>query len=179
MNARTQGLVSLWAGVLLGSFVSVRHTDHIEWWAYAIAAALAGVGVVRLRSSAKAEANEGDRVGRDIGVLHESLATLVDRLDALVGAEAEVEVYDVKDKIDGELAEMLATFADRRESMIAAHGLDRYADVMTAFAGGERLINRAWSASADGYIDEVWPCLQRAAALMHQARDRLVAPAEA
>ena len=33
-------------------------------------------------------------------------------------------------------------------------GLQSFADVMNPFAAGERYLNRVWSASTDGYIDE-------------------------
>jgi len=34
--------------------------------------------------------------------------------------------------------------------------------VMSSFAAGERYLNRVWSASADGYIDEVNAYLDKA-----------------
>ena len=46
--------------------------------------------------------------------------------------------------------------------MIHVFGLQNYADVMSNFAAGERYINRVWSASTDGYEDEVRHYLQRA-----------------
>lgn len=175
MTMKRIGLGALWAGVLGGAFVSVRHTDAIEWGAYAAAAVLALAGVILLRRSAAATASDGARVERDVGSLHDSAAQLVARLDAIVAERATLGVYEVKDRIDGALVEPLGVFADRREALIVAHGLDVYADVMTHFAHGERLINRAWSASADGYVDEVWRCVEAAQTLMQQARDRLVA----
>ena len=45
--------------------------------------------------------------------------------------------------------------------MIDAFGLQAYADVMSDFASAERYLNRAWSASTDGYIDEVMRSLDR------------------
>jgi hypothetical protein len=43
-------------------------------------------------------------------------------------------------------------------------GIQNYADVMSNFAAGERYINRVWSASTDGYVDEVHKYLERARA---------------
>jgi hypothetical protein len=42
--------------------------------------------------------------------------------------------------------------------------------VMSAFAAGERYINRVWSASTDGYIDEVRSYLERATQQFGEAR---------
>jgi hypothetical protein len=49
-------------------------------------------------------------------------------------------------------------------------GMQGYADVMSAFAAGERYINRVWSASTDGYEDEVRRYIERAAGQFDEAR---------
>jgi hypothetical protein len=46
--------------------------------------------------------------------------------------------------------------------MIHVFGMQNYADVMSNFAAGERYINRVWSASTDGYVDEVNMYIDRA-----------------
>jgi hypothetical protein len=46
--------------------------------------------------------------------------------------------------------------------MIHVFGMQNYADVMSAFAAGERYINRVWSASTDGYLEEVRLYLEKA-----------------
>ncbi len=48
--------------------------------------------------------------------------------------------------------------------------LQGYADVMSAFAAGERYINRVWFASTDGYVDEVRGYLDRATQQFREAR---------
>ena len=56
---------------------------------------------------------------------------------------------------------------------IGRFGLQTYANVMSAFAASERLINRTWSASADGYVDEVRTCLALAEDEMRSAQTQL------
>jgi len=82
-------------------------------------------------------------------------------------------VHEVHRRIDERLSDDLARFAELRESLIDAFGLADLAAVMTEFALAERTINRIWSASADGYVDEVDACLQRAAAHLDLAIGRL------
>ena len=53
------------------------------------------------------------------------------------------------------MREDLANFAEARESIIHRYGSRSYAEIMSSFAAGERYINRVWSASTDGYVDEV------------------------
>ena len=101
-----------------------------------------------------------------------ALEDLTHSLEELVEEGEMIDVYGVKDRIDGDMAENMANFADARESMIPAFGLTAYAEVMTRFAGGERLVNRAWSASADGYLDEVVTCLRDALGQLHDAKGR-------
>jgi len=54
--------------------------------------------------------------------------------------------------------------------MMHVFELQNYADVMGAFAARERYINRVWSASTDGYIDEVRSYLDRATHQFREAR---------
>jgi hypothetical protein len=71
-------------------------------------------------------------------------------------------VYEARFEIDHLFREDLNNFANARETMIHVFGMQKYADVMSAFAAGERYINRVWSASTDGYEDEVHQYLEKA-----------------
>jgi hypothetical protein len=53
-------------------------------------------------------------------------------------------------------------FVDARTAIGHVYGLQEYADVMSYFASAERALNRAWSASTDGYVNEVNSSLQKA-----------------
>ena len=67
----------------------------------------------------------------------------------------------------------LTVFVDNRESISHAFGLQAYANVMTHFAAGERYLNRCWSASTDGYVDEIHDYLSRARQQFGQALELL------
>ncbi len=53
------------------------------------------------------------------------------------------------------------------------YGLQAYADIMSSFAAAERYLNRCWSASADGYVDEVHTYLDRAAAQFQESQAKI------
>ena len=76
-------------------------------------------------------------------------------LAELEGRKDKVPTYDMRFEIDRIFRDDLANFADSRESMKHIFGLMAYADIMSSFAAGERYLNRVWSASTDGYVDEV------------------------
>jgi len=145
----------------------------IHWPAYIISLSVAGAGVVLLRLTPKSI--DADQNHTATGTL-EDLATLLDRvqtkIDDWIAQFDDIFVYDFHGKIDAELSNDLGNFADLRELMIPAFGLDHYARIMTEFALAERTINRIWCASADGYIDEVRECLQRASDHLKDAKLR-------
>jgi len=182
---RVVGHVLLWLGFLIGAFVAVRSVEvdgapwsTISWPAYGAAMFVAIVGVVVLRTSKTA-----------VGVASAEAAGAVDQLEAILTRmqstveqwstqSQEINVYDFHTMIDETLAEDLGQFADLRECLIPEFGLDHYARIMTEFALAERTINRIWSASADGYVDEVRTCLDRAVAHLTAARKRLTEAAQ-
>ncbi len=79
-------------------------------------------------------------------------------------------MYEARFEIDRLFRDDLSRFAEARESMIHVFGMQNYADVMSNFAAGERYINRVWSASTDGYVDEVRMYLERAREQFREAR---------
>ena len=76
-------------------------------------------------------------------------------------------------EIDRRFRTDLNRFVDARESLTHIYGLQAYADIMSAFAAGERYLNRVWSASADGYADEARDYIGRARSQFEEARAKL------
>ena len=87
-------------------------------------------------------------------MLDRSLASVVEKAAALDAAKAETDVYELRHIIDREFPDDLDAFVQARYSLVHSFGLQQFADVMNPFAAGERYLNRVWSASTDGYIDE-------------------------
>ena len=181
MNAsRLLGHVLLWIGFLCGAFIAVRRTEvaddpwsTISWPAYGAALAVAVAGVVQLRLTKKPADDGGATQTQNV----DQLAVLLQRIHRQIGEwhhnADQLDVYRMHHDIDAKLSDDLAAFADLRESLIDAFGLEHYVHIMTEFALAERTINRMWSASADGYIDEVNACLTRASAHLEAAMERL------
>ena len=98
---------------------------------------------------------------------------LVAKMDGILADRGGLDVYDVHGRIDDDLREDLREVADARMALVPLYGMQRYADLMTQFASSERYVNRTWSASADGYVDEVWKSFELATAQMKRARGLL------
>jgi len=177
---RKLGGILLTIGFFGAAFVTVRHADSaglewqtIEWGWYALPFVVGVIGVSLLRTTAKATDTHAHKLDADLTAMRASLDRIVDKLERQCANRDAIQVYDVHGWIDEELVVDLGAFVEVRESLIPLYGMQAYANIMSDFAGGERSINRAWSASADGYIDEVLICLDRALTLMRQAQAQL------
>ncbi len=173
---RKAGLFLFLAGFLAGAFVNVQQRATISWLHYGAACALSIAGVVLLRFTSRGAATEENVLKQNMQLVLSSLEQLQSKLHKLNQTRDEVGVYGICNHIDNELMVVLSNFVAARETVIQKYGLDTYARMMDAFAGGERALNRAWSASADGYIDEAWSSLDRAergfeTALSHVRKD--------
>lgn len=166
---RTAGQALMWTGFVATAIVSTRQTNAIDWTAYAAAFAVGAAGVVILRATARRSAEEQAAASVGLAALATSLSNIREWLGKQLGSRDSIGVYEIHLRIDEQLTHDLRAFADGREAIIDACGLEVYAAVMSEFATAERTINRAWSASADGYVDEVWRCLERAESLIAEA----------
>ena len=157
------GGLLLAVGFLAGAYMTVAEVDSVNWGRYGICAGVMLAGMVLLRR-ARATATKG-AAGKhvaDVAVLQTSLASLIEKVRGFEGVTGDAEQLVVHQRIDGELLDDINAFVEARESMIPRFGMQRYADIMSPFANGERLLNRAWSASVDGYVDEVRSCIRNA-----------------
>jgi len=105
--------------------------------------------------------------------LTDSLEKIIAVLDDMTASEASIKTDALRFEIDRRLRDDLRRFAEARESMVHLFGLQVYADVMSAFAAGERYVNRVWSASADGYRHEAVSYLHKAATRFREASQEL------
>ncbi len=173
----TVGYLMISAGFLAGAYFAVLAKESVAWPSWAAALVVGVVGVVLARWGRRSSANAETRLAADFAVLATSLDRLVAAADRLVGQTSAraLDPYEVRHLIDAELVPDLTAFAAARESIRHRHGVQAYAEVMTSFALGERYLNRAWSASTDGWIDEVATAVERAAAGLREARGKLAA----
>ncbi len=108
------------------------------------------------------EKAHGDELSSQHNDLETSLANIVHNLERLNRDKNEIPTHEMRFEIDKLFREDLNCFAEARKSLVLIYNLQTYADIMSAFAAGERYINRVWSASADGYIDEIMEYIERA-----------------
>ena len=137
----------------------------------AVAVGILGIALVRAETRKMARA-EG-KLALNIESIENSLGQIVKNMGRLKADEVLDDPYEVRHRIDDVFTDDLNTFVEARESITHVYGLQGYADVMSYFAAGERYLNRVWSASADGYIDEIRIYLERAEEQFSESLEKL------
>ena len=168
--------ISFWLVILsfLGAAFLASLDPLLVNWTYFVPVIAAGfVGVYLNLSTHKAAAQHSDLLDGNRKVLIKSLANIVINLEKLDQGKTDIPTYDMRFEIDRLFREDLSNFADARDSLKHLYGIQAYADVMSAFAAGERYINRVWSASTDGYIDEVLMYVEKSLNQFHEAKAEL------
>jgi len=148
------GYLLITLGFLGGSFLAVERAEGVAVAPFLGALAVGALGVALARTATHREARREDRVAANISAIETSLGSVVRKVEALDRDKDSIDVYELRHHIDREFPDDLDAFVQARESIAHSFGLEAYAAVMNPFAAGERYLNRVWSASTDGYIDE-------------------------
>ena len=156
------GYLLLTAGFLAGSYFAVLDAESVPVGRFLAMFAVGVVGVVLARMAGHKESRDVELVSANIGAIESSLARLVDKARAFDEGKEAIDVYELRHHIDCEFPDDLDTFVQARQSIAHGFGLQSYADVMNPFAAGERYLNRVWSASTDGYVDEAHAYITKA-----------------
>ncbi|MHC4519148.1 MAG: hypothetical protein ACYTAS_11195 [Planctomycetota bacterium] len=144
------------------SVVEAAEDSTVKWAWYIPALAVGVAGVVIIRMTEARQTKTEHHVAANIETIETSLAKIAANIEKLNAEKHSIDTYDMRHRIDDLFAEDLEMFVDARESIAHRYGLNAYGEIMTSFAAGERYLNRVWSASADGYIDEVNEYLEKA-----------------
>lgn len=156
------GYLLIIVGFLAGALVAVLEELSVRWEWYIPALVAGTVGVLLVRTTERRMTRSEGRLTSNMESIETALGRIVENLTQLNTEKESIDPYDVRHRIDDLFADDVDTFVQGRESIAHAHSLSVYADVMSSFAAGERYLNRAWSASADGYVDEVNTYLNKA-----------------
>ncbi len=145
----------------------------INWAWYLISAAICLAGVCFLRMGKRAAVGKDDKVEANLKQIKLHLINAVNNTESLDQQMKEFKPRQILNFIEESLLEDLDGFAEGRDSITNEYGLEVFASVMTQFAAGERAINRAWSASADGYVEEAATCVAHGLAMLQSAKKLL------
>jgi len=167
------GFVLLAAAFLAGAVAAVWDRDAVTWGVYGPALAVAVLGVVVLRWEHRRVHHADDRLAAGLERLDGAMNRIVHAVAEIRDQAAGLSPHDVHGLIEERITEDVADFVEHRRAIARVHGLAAYAAVVSDFAAAERSLNRVWSASADGYVDEVRHRLAETCERFQQAAERL------
>lgn len=156
------GYLMITIGFLAGALVAVLGELDVQWGYFTAALVVGAGGILMVHLGERRDSRSEQKLAANLQDIESSLARIVENMSQLNAEKQSIDPYDVRGRIDELFAEDLTTFVQARQSLAHVYGLQVYADVMSHFAAGERYLNRVWSASADGYIDEVTTYLDKA-----------------
>lgn len=169
------GFLLVVIGFLAGALASVVHETAVRWDWFIPAGAVGFAGVVLVRLGRRREIRATERLSSNMQALQDSLRRIARNMTRLNAEKQSLDPYEVRHRLEELFADDLSTFLTARESIAYCGGLAAYADVMSSFAAGERYLNRAWCASADGYVDEIHRYLGEASDQFALSLDKVLA----
>ena len=156
------GYLLITLGFLTGAFFAVAHRDGVVVPYFLLALVAGVIGVVMVRAARREAATRAETIRTNLETIETSLASVVEKAKRLDESKDDTDVYELRHVIDREFPDDLDAFVQARYSLVHSFSLQAFADVMNPFAAGERYLNRVWSASVDGYIDEAHEYVGRA-----------------
>jgi len=167
------GFILIAIGFLLGSVISVTDAVIVNWVNYSIAflVCLTGVAIIRYANARHTKSDMA--IAENMQNVRISIENIDKNMKILQERSLNINVYDILKVIDELFPDEINTFVESRKSIAYAYGLQAYADVMNHFAAGERYLNRVWSTSADGYIDEANIYIEKSGEQFKKAKELL------
>lgn len=167
------GYVIITIGFLAGALVAVLDESRVQWGYFSGALILGVVGIILVHLHEKKNSRSEKKLAMNLQDIKTSLTHIVENMTQLNAEKQSINAYDMRHRVDELFSEDLTTFVEARESLAHAYGLQVYANVMSHFASGERYLNRVWSASVDGYVDEITAYLDKAQVQFAEALDNI------
>jgi len=161
------------AGFLAAALAAVVDENTVNWLWYIPALMIGTAGVAAIRIVDARRSKTEHHVASRIETVEGSLEKIAANIKSLNAEKHSINTYDMRHRIDELFVEDLEEFVDARESIAHRYGLAAYGEVMSSFAAGERYLNRVWSASADGYVDEVNTYLDKARGQFNESLDKI------
>jgi hypothetical protein len=159
------------------SMVSGATWPRPTWGGVLVGLVVVSIGIVLKRKAGTPPLEElggaepsGNRPPRK-GTLVEALQEVAAEIEVLSKSAETVDLVDIKKRVE-ELNWLGAErLGQAQETVAAMVGFATYAEVMAPLATAERLLNRAWSAAADGHRPEAVASLAAALPYAQEAAE--------
>ncbi|MGD9408005.1 MAG: hypothetical protein PVG05_07910, partial [Gammaproteobacteria bacterium] len=130
------------AGFLGGAFLTSLDPGEVRWGLFIPCLLVGAIGVFLIKQHSRQHARSDETLASNRSHIEESLDSILGQLRELDRDKANIPPYELRFEIDHRFRSDLNRFVDARESLTHLYGLQAYADIMSAFAAGERYLNR-------------------------------------
>jgi len=168
------GYILVSVGFIWASLVSVTDVLEVNWTWFILTMLICIAGIYLIRSSERSKTKNTDALSTNMKSITENLDHIVTNVKKIRSEINPENPQQVHLKIDELLPGYLEKFVDARKTIGHVYGLNAYADIMNFFATGERYLNRVWSASTDGYIDEITLYMEKCEEQFDSAKETLL-----
>jgi hypothetical protein len=111
-------------------------------------------------------------VGRDTYDFRGAVDTVLGTLESLRNRPERPSLKEIHSELDRLIEIELFDFAENRDELLHL-GYGPYARVVSTFSRAERMLNRCWSASVDGYDEESYASLELAQVLFKELKEEM------
>ena len=167
------GYILVSVGFVWASLVSVTDVLEVDWIWFISTMLICVAGIFLIRNSEKSQTKNTETISTNMKSIAENLDHIVANVKKIRSEINPENPQEIHLKIDELLPDYLEKFVDARKTIGHVYGLSAYADVMNFFATGERYLNRVWSASTDGYIDEITLYMEKCEEQFNNAKEAL------
>ncbi len=166
------GLVFSALGVArMGESKEIAGLFKEKWFLGGLAAILAAIVVNRVGTLFVHKDTESAG-GDTLSSLKEKLVSVLSILKQLKDERSAISLKELAGKIDHLQSNEIFDVVEGRNAIIAQAGYGAYGSFMSDFATGERFISRSWSAAVDGYEEEAFDYVEKAAAFFQKAHEQ-------
>jgi hypothetical protein len=169
------GFIIFIIGIIVAILGSAKVPAEVGGWPDTLAvfgagAVIAAVGLMLWHRKARQEAQEHAATVESANDPFALLDSIAAPLDALKQDIDTLEAEPLTQRIDELLNEFVLPFAQVRQILMDRLGMEKGAETLVIVAFGERLLNRVWTAAADGHLPEARACFPEAYDAFFEAR---------
>jgi len=138
--------------VILSSLVSLQNLEKVAWLYFIPSLCLGFIGLIIIKFKNKKDKKEAVSNTNNFYDIKTSLTNIVYNLKTIKVEENNLN--NLNKVLDNLFLNDINKFIESRYLIKYKFGVLSFSNVMSHFAAGERLLNRAGSASTDGYFEE-------------------------
>lgn len=177
-RAATLGQLLFSAGVGATIVCGAKAPAQGEAWPstlpiFIVASLVAILGIILWRKAIAVQKERGLIGGTDAVDPAKLLRELRGPLSALRAEASQLDTTTLMQRVDALLDEYILPIGEARQGLIDRFGMEKGAEILVTLAFGERMLNRVWSAAADGHLPEALSSLEESADALQEAADSL------